>query len=81
LACRGTIRSVFYDLERMGKLSEVRDLVIVVGPQAELPEDLKQMPLIMGTCLKGMEGKGCYVLGCPPSNDKMIDAIRQLCKL
>jgi uncharacterized protein (DUF362 family) len=80
-ACRGTIRSVFYDLQQIGKLSEVRDLVIVVGPQAELPEDLKQMPLIMGTCLKGMEGKGCHVLGCPPNNDKMIDAVRQLCKL
>jgi len=80
-ACRGTIRSVFYDLEQMGKLSEIRNLVIVVGSQAELPEGLRHKPLIMGTCLGRLVGKGRYVLGCPPNNDKMLEAINELCGL
>jgi len=78
-ACRGTIRSVFFDLEQMGRLAEVRDLVIVVGPQAELPEGLQQKPLIMGTCLGRLAGEGRYVLGCPPNNDKMIEAVHHIC--
>lgn len=80
-ACRGTIRSVFYDLERMGLLNKVQDLLIVVGPKAGPPEGLRQTPLIMGTCLKGLEERGCYVEGCPPNNDKMIEAIRELCNI
>ena len=80
-ACRGTIRSVFYDLEQMGLLPGVRDLVIVIGPHAEISEDMEGKPLIMGTCLRRLEGEGCYVLGCPPNNDKMIEAIRELCNL
>jgi len=80
-ACRGTIRSVFYDLEQMGLLAEVRHLLILVGPQAELPESLGQRPLVMGICLRGLEGEGRYVLGCPPNNDEMIEAIRELCNL
>jgi len=77
-ACRGTIRSVFYDLEQMGLLGEIRGLVIVVGPQAEPPEGLGRRPLIMGTCLRHLEKAGRYVLGCPPNNDKMIEAIKEL---
>jgi uncharacterized protein (DUF362 family) len=80
-ACRGTIRSVFYDLDRMGLLHKVRDLLILVGPKAELPEGPCRTPLIMGTCLKRLEGKGRYVIGCPPNNDKMIEAIRELCSI
>ncbi|MCW3992710.1 MAG: hypothetical protein NWE79_08360, partial [Candidatus Bathyarchaeota archaeon] len=80
-ACRGAICSVFYDLEQMGLLVEVRDLLILVGPQAELPESLGQRPLVMGACLRGLEGEGRYVLGCPPNNDEMIEAIRELCNL
>jgi uncharacterized protein (DUF362 family) len=75
-ACRGTIRSVFYDLKQMGKIGEIRDLVILVGPQAELPKDLKRTPLIMGVCLQHLKDMGRYVVGCPPNNDKMIKAIR-----
>jgi len=80
-ACRGTIRSVFYDLEQMGLLPQVEGLTIVVGPQAEVPEELEGRPLIMGTCLKRLEKKGRYVVGCPPNNDKMVEAIRELCGL
>ncbi|MBS7631189.1 DUF362 domain-containing protein [Candidatus Bathyarchaeota archaeon] len=78
-ACRGTIRSVFYDLEQIGLMKDIRDLTIIVGPQAGLPKDLDKTPLIMGTCLKHLENKGCYVIGCPPNNDQMIKAIRELC--
>ena len=77
-ACRGTIRSVFYDLEQMGKMGEIRDLVMLVGPQAELPEDLEQTPLIMGICLQHLKDEGRYVVGCPPNNDKMREAIQEL---
>ena len=80
-ACRGTIRSVFYDLERMGLLSQVEGLNILVGPYAEMPEQLKEMALIMGTCLQRLEDEGRYVVGCPPNNDKMVEAIRELCGL
>lgn len=80
-ACRGTIRSVFYDLEQMGKMRGVRDLTIVVGPQADFPEDLGGTPLIMGTCLKHLGDRGRYVVGCPPNNDQMIEAIMELCGL
>lgn len=80
-ACRGTIRSVFYDLDRMGLLKYIRDLWIVVGPKAEIPEGLGRTPLIMGTCLKRLEERGRYVVGCPPNNDKMIEAIRELCSI
>ncbi|MFB0557725.1 MAG: DUF362 domain-containing protein [Candidatus Bathyarchaeia archaeon] len=77
-ACRGTIRSVFHDLERMDKLGDVRGLVMLVGPQAELLDDLEQNPLIMGICLQHLKDKGRYVIGCPPNNDKMIEAITEL---
>ena len=77
-ACRGTIRSVFYDFEQMGKLGEIRDLVMLVGPYAELPEDLRQTPLIMGICLQHLKDEGRYVVGCPPNNDKMREAISEL---
>ncbi|MFQ6052656.1 MAG: DUF362 domain-containing protein [Candidatus Bathyarchaeia archaeon] len=80
-ACRGTIRSVFHDLEQMGRLGEVRDLVIVVGPKAELPEGPERESLIMGTCLGRLADEGRYVLGCPPNNDKMIEAIKEICNL
>ncbi len=77
-ACRGTIRSVFYDFEHMGKMDEIRDLIMLVGPQAELPEDLEQRPLIMGVCLQHLKDEGRYVVGCPPNNDKMREAIMEL---
>jgi len=80
-ACHGTIHSVFYDLEQMKKMGEIRDLFIVVGSKAEVPDGLPNTPLIMGTCLKKYEGKGCYVEGCPPNNDQMLRAIRQVCNL
>ena len=79
-ACRGTIHSVVYDLEQMKKMGEIRDLFIVVGSNAEPPEDLPNTPIIMGTCLKKYENRGCYVEGCPPNNDKMIKAVRLICK-
>jgi uncharacterized protein (DUF362 family) len=77
-ACRGTIRSVFFDLDRMGKMDEIRELVILVGPQAELPDESEQTPLIMGICLQHLKDEGRYVVGCPPNNDKMIEAIKEL---
>jgi coenzyme F420-reducing hydrogenase gamma subunit len=77
-ACRGTIRSVFHDFEQMGKMDEIKDLVVLVGPQAELPEDLEQRPLIMGVCLQHLKEEGRYVVGCPPNNDKMREAIMEL---
>jgi hypothetical protein len=80
-ACRGTIHSVVYDLEQMKKMGEIRDLFIVVGSNAKVPKDLPNTPLIMGTCLKKYAGQGCYVEGCPPNNDKMLAAIRQVCDL
>ena len=80
-ACRGTIHSVVYDLEQMKKMGEIRDLFIVVGSNAEVPSGLPNTPIIMGTCLKKYEAEGCYVEGCPPNNDKMLAAIRQVCDL
>jgi len=80
-ACRGTIHSVVYDIEQMKLMGEIRDLFIVVGPQAEIPETLTNTPVIMGTCLKRYEGKGCYVEGCPPNNDKMLAAIKEVCNI
>ena len=80
-ACRGTIHSVVYDLEQMKKMGEIRDLFIVVGSNAEPPDDLPNTPIIMGTCLKKYAGDGCYVEGCPPNNDKMLAAIRQVCDI
>ncbi len=63
----------------MKKMGEVRDLFIVVGSKAEPPGGLPNTPIIMGTCLKKHEDAGCYVEGCPPNNDKMLAAIRQVC--
>jgi uncharacterized protein (DUF362 family) len=80
-ACRGTIHSVVYDLEQMKKMGEIRDLFIVVGSNAEVPSGLPNTPIIMGTCLKKYAAEGCYVEGCPPNNDKMLAAIRQVCNL
>ena len=78
-ACHGTIHSVIYDLEQMNKMGEIRDLFIVVGENAEVPDDLPNTPLIMGTCLRKYEDKGCFVEGCPPNNDKMRAAISEIC--
>jgi len=78
-ACHGTIHSVFYDLEQMQKMGEIRDLVIVVGSNAEVPENLHNKPVIMGVCQAHNAEKGCYAAGCPPNNDKMMAAIREAC--
>jgi uncharacterized protein (DUF362 family) len=78
-ACHGTIHSVFYDLEQMQKMGEIRDLVIVVGSKAEVPENLHTKPLIMGVCQARNADKGCYAVGCPPNNDQMMAAIREIC--
>ena len=51
---------------------------MLVGPQAEIPEDLEQTPLIMGICLHHLKDEGRYVVGCPPNNDKMQEAIMEL---
>jgi len=78
-ACHGTIHSVFYDLKQMQKMGEIRDLVIVVGSNAEVPENLHTKPVIMGVCQARNADKGCYAVGCPPNNDKMLAAIREIC--
>ncbi len=80
-ACHGTIHSVFYDLEQMKKMGEIRDLVIVVGSNAEAPEGLTNKPVIMGICQKQNRVKGCYAVGCPPIKDKMRVAISEACGL
>jgi uncharacterized protein (DUF362 family) len=77
-ACRGTILSVFNDFKRMGKMEQIEDLVMVVGPQAEIPEHLEHRPLIMGICLQHLKDEGRFVVGCPPNNDKMREAIMEL---
>ena len=78
-ACHGTIHSVLYDLEQMGRMGEVGDLSIVVGAHAEVPEGLEGTPVIMGICQARNQEKGCYVAACPPNNDKMLAAIREVC--
>ena len=35
----------------------------------------------MGTCLKAREEEEVYVVGCPPNNDGMLDAINKVCKI
>lgn len=78
-ACHGTIHSVFYDLEQMQKMGEIRDLVIVVGSNAEVPKNLQTTPVIMGVCQARNKDKGRYAVGCPPNNDKMLVAISEVC--
>ena len=78
-ACHGTIHSVFYDLEQMKKMGEIRELVIVVGSNAEVPKGLTNKPVIMGICQERNRHKGCYAVGCPPNNDKMRAAISEAC--
>ena len=56
----------------------MRDLVMLVGPQAEILEDLEQALLIVGICLHYLKDEGRYVVGCPPNNDKMWEAIMEL---
>jgi len=76
-ACHGTIHSVFYDLEKQGKMGEIKDLTIVVGNHAEVPEDLKNKPVILGICQNRNKEKGCYAQGCPPTNSLLLAAIKE----
>jgi uncharacterized protein (DUF362 family) len=78
-ACRGTIHSVIYDLNKMQLMGEIRNLFIIVGPNAEVPKDISGTPIIMGRCQKRNENYGCYISDCPPNNDKMLKAIREVC--
>ena len=78
-ACHGTIHSVFYDIEQMQMMGEIRDIVIVVGSNAEVPHNLHTKPVIMGVCQARNADLGCYSAGCPPNNDKMMAAIREVC--
>jgi hypothetical protein len=80
-ACHGTIHSVFYDLEQMQMMGEIRDLVILVGQKAEKPSNLHSEPVIMGVCQVQNSNLGCYVEGCPPNNDKLLAAIREVCRV
>ena len=76
-ACHGTIHSVFYDLEKQGKMGEIRDLTIVVGNHAEVPEGLKKKPVILGICQNRNKDKGHYAMGCPPNNSLLVAAIKE----
>jgi uncharacterized protein (DUF362 family) len=78
-ACHGTIHSVFYDLDQMQKMGEIRDLVIVVGSKADVPKNLHTKPVIMGVCQSDNANLGCYAIGCPPNNDKLLAAIQEVC--
>jgi hypothetical protein len=65
----------------MKKMGEIEDLVIIVGNNAEVPDGLKNKPVIMGVCQERNQHKGCYALGCPPNNDKMRESIKEACGL
>jgi hypothetical protein len=65
----------------MEMLDKLEGLVIVVGPDVQVPDEVDGTPIIMGTCLKKIEDTGRYVVGCPPNNDKMIEAIKEVCNL
>jgi hypothetical protein len=80
-ACHGTIHSVFYDLEQKGRMGKIRGLTIVVGEQADVPENLKNKPVILGICQDRNKDKGCYAQGCPPNNIKLIEAIEDALSL
>lgn len=80
-ACHGTIHSVFYDLEQKGKMGDIKDLTIVVGTHAEVPEGLKNKPVILGICQDRNKEKGCYAQGCPPNNSLLVDAIYEALNL
>ena len=67
---------MLYDLEQSGRLGEAEGSVIVVGSQAQVPEGLETTPIIMGVCQAHNRGKGVYVEGCPPNNDRVLEAIR-----
>jgi len=58
-ACHGTIHSVFYDLEQMKKMGEIRELVIVVGSNAKVPKGLTKKNVIMSICQERKQQKGC----------------------
>ena len=74
-ACHGTIHSVFYDLEQKGEMGRIKDLTVVVGEHAEVPEGLKNKPVILGICQDRNKEKGCYAQGCPPNNILLVNAI------
>jgi len=76
-ACHGTIHSVFYDLEQKDKMDGIRNLTIVVGKHAEVPEDLVNRPVILGICQEWNRDRGCYAQGCPPNNSLLVAAINE----
>lgn len=80
-ACHGTIHSVFYDLEQKGKMGDIKDLTIVVGTHAEVPDGLKNKPVILGICQDRNKEKGCYAQGCPPNNILLVNAIYEALNL
>ncbi|MBT3284006.1 DUF362 domain-containing protein [Candidatus Bathyarchaeota archaeon] len=80
-ACHGTIHSVFYDLEQKDLMGGIKDLTIVVGKHAEVPERLLNRPVILGICQERNRGKGCYAQGCPPNNSLLVAAINEACGL
>jgi uncharacterized protein (DUF362 family) len=80
-ACHGTIHSVFYDLEQKGKMGDIKDLTIIVGTHAEVPEGLKNKPVILGICQDRNKEKGCYAQGCPPNNSLLVEAIYEALNL
>ena len=80
-ACHGTIHSVFYDLEQKGKMGDIKDLTIVVGTHAEVPDGLKNKSVILGICQDRNKEKGCYAQGCPPNNILLVNAIYEALNL
>jgi len=71
--CHGAIREQVDQLSLLAHFDNIpaenrKDLVIIVGKNAMVPDELPEDSFvwIMGDCASEHKGKGCYEGGCPP---------------
>jgi len=85
LPCSGCVQAVLFTWEMnfekpWGKpelLKYIKDLTIVLGPQAEVPQDAKNV-LIVGSCAKHLKDRGEFAYGCVPYSADIFKAIKRI---
>ncbi|MCC9294907.1 DUF362 domain-containing protein [Clostridium sp. WLY-B-L2] len=76
--CKNTLISAIMDMKNDHIEHLLKGKTIVLGPVSEekIPKDIKKEDLILlGKCTKHLERYGTHVMGCPPNNIWVVNAI------
>ena len=78
--CVGVFSRALQRIQSTGKLDEIKELTVLLGPGAEPPEEVQGKLLVIGNCLRTHADRAdAFVGGCPPQSIIIRDPIQVLC--